>query len=337
LHASIRNGGGIRDLLWKGCKETPIAKIEAVFLRPETPKFPNIRYTLGLTEVAQRFEITDERLETENPKRGQKNPYLYYEFRDGHGVLNNKDGQKRNLKHEDIELNQSIFSQRRDKDQYPELTQLGQSLGKIRIYNEWTFGKKSNMRQPHKTDLPNDFLEPDISNLGLVLNNLDQYPAIKRKLISALQALYDGIDGYYVRVENGTAQVFFYEGSYTIPATRLSDGTLRYLSLLAILFHPNLPPLVCIEEPELGLHPDVLPVLAELLKEASERCQLIVTTHSDVLVDALSDQPESVLVAERTGAGSFVKRLDGKQLSPWLEKYRLGQLWTQGQLGGTRW
>jgi predicted ATPase len=112
---------------------------------------------------------------------------------------------------------------------------------------------------------------------------------------------------------------------------------LRYLCLLAVLCHPNPPPLICIEEPELGLHPDVLPTLATLLKEASTRTQLIVTTHSDVLVDSMSDQPEAVLVAEKSDTGTTLTRLDGKKLKPWLEKYRLGQLWTRGEIGGTRW
>jgi predicted ATPase len=94
---------------------------------------------------------------------------------------------------------------------------------------------------------------------------------------------------------------------------------------------------VCIEEPELGLHPDVLPTLAELLKEASRRMQIIVTTHSDVLVDALTDRPEAVLVADKTDEGTALTRLDGTKLKPWLEKYRLGQLWTRGEIGGTRW
>jgi predicted ATPase len=73
------------------------------------------------------------------------------------------------------------------------------------------------------------------------------------------------------------------------------------------------------------------------MKEASERSQLIVTTHSDALVDAMTDQPESVLVAEKTDLGTTMTRLDNEKLKPWLEKYRLGQLWTRGEIGGTRW
>jgi predicted ATPase len=193
------------------------------------------------------------------------------------------------------------------------------------------------VRIPQKADTPNDHLESDCSNLGLVLNRLRQYPDVKKKILNALQVLYDGIDDFDVHVEGGTVQVFLQEGRYTIPASRLSDGTLHFLSLLAILMDPNPPPLICVEEPELGLHPDILPTLADLLKEASERCQLIVTTHSDVLVDAMTNTPEYVLVCEKDSNGTVLKRLDKDKLKPWLEKYRLGELWSSGELGGTRW
>ena len=122
-----------------------------------------------------------------------------------------------------------------------------------------------------------------------------------------------------------------------IPATRLSDGTLRYLCLLSILLHPEPPPVVVIEEPELGLHPDLLPTVADLLVSASERSQLIVTTHSDVLVDALTDTPESVIVTEKHDGQTVMRRLDKADLAKWLKDYTLGNLWSSGQIGGNRW
>ncbi|MCZ0954719.1 MAG: AAA family ATPase, partial [Rhodospirillaceae bacterium] len=123
----------------------------------------------------------------------------------------------------------------------------------------------------------------------------------------------------------------------TVPATRLSDGTLRYICLLAVLCHPDPPPLVCLEEPELGLHPDLLPGLADLLREASERTQLIVTTHSDVLVDKLTDEPDSVVICEKLDGQTQLRRLDSDDLNHWLDRYSLGELWTKGELGGNRW
>lgn len=77
--------------------------------------------------------------------------------------------------------------------------------------------------------------------------------------------------------------------------------------------------------------------LAKLLIDASQRCQVLVTTHSDILVSALTDYADSVLVCERTKAGTALNRLSSETLKPWLEKYRLGELWTRGEIGGVRW
>lgn len=334
LLTPVRDGGGVRDWLWKGVTKPPIAKIDAVIENPKGPV--PLRYVLSFTEVGQRFEIVDERVENASPDHGHQNPYFYYKLENGHGVLNVK-GNQRRLQHEDIDPVASILSQRKDPDQYPELTHLGNTFAKMRLYREWSFGRYTIPRLPQKADLPNEHLEADASNLGLVLNRLRREPAVKKRLLEALRALYEGIDDFDVQIEGGTVQVFFHEGRYHVPATRLSDGTLRYLCLLAVLCHPTPGPLICIEEPELGLHPDVLPTLAQLLKDASERTQLIVTTHSDVLVDALTDMPEAVLVAERSETGTTLERLDQEKLAPWLKKYRLGQLWTRGEIGGTRW
>ena len=117
----------------------------------------------------------------------------------------------------------------------------------------------------------------------------------------------------------------------------LSDGSLRYLCLLAILLDPDPPPLIGLEEPELGLHPDLLPKIADLLVDASTRTQLVVTTHSDAIVDALTERPESVVVFDKKDGRTTFERLDRAALGDWLQKYRLGQLWTRGQIGGTRW
>ena len=153
-----------------------------------------------------------------------------------------------------------------------------------------------------------------------------------------MEKLYDGVVDYKCSLVGGTVTLFLEEaGSREIPVTRLSDGTLRYLCLLSVLLHPEPPPLVVIEEPELGLHPDLLPTLADLLVSASERSQLIVTTHSDVLVDALTDTPESVVVCEKHDGQTEMRRLDKDDLTKWLKDYTLGNLWSSGQLGGNRW
>ena len=221
--------------------------------------------------------------------------------------------------------------------QYPKQDRLAEELGRIKIYREWSFGRDVPLRQPQQADLRNDLLSADATNLGLVLSRLERAPEAKRKILDTLCRLYEGITDYAVVVEGGTVQIFVVEGEVAIPATRLSDGTLRFLSLLAILCDPSPPSMVCIEEPELGLHPDMMPGLTDLLLEASDRCQLVVTTHSEVIVDALTETAECVVVCEKVEGQTKLLRLDNQELAHWLDKYRLGELWTSGQIGGNRW
>ena len=143
-----------------------------------------------------------------------------------------------------------------------------------------------------------------------------------------------------VFVSGGTVQIFFQEEGLrqNVPATRLSDGSLRYLCLLAVLCHPTPPPIICIEEPELGLHPDIVPHVAKLLIEASSRSQIFVTTHSDILVDALTNTPEAIIVCEKSDGATQLRRLDDIEgIQSWLDEYRLGEVWMSGAMGGTRW
>jgi len=335
LAVPVRKGGGIRDWLWKGAEETPVAEIEVLVSNPPTGS-KNLRYTLSFTEAGQRFELVDERLENESLDPGETEPYFFYRYQRGQPVINVKE-EHRSLQREDVDPQQSILAQRKDPDQYPELTWLGEQFGRIKIYREWTFGRKAELRLPQAVDAPNDFLSEDCLNLGLVLNQLRRKPAVKKEILKYLAEFYEGIEDFDISVEGGTVQLFLQEGNYTIPATRLSDGTIRYICLLAILCHSSPPPLVCIEEPELGIHTDIIPLLGTLLKEASKRTQLIVTTHSDVLVDELTEIPESILVCEKEKGCTSMKRLDATQLKDWLKKYSLGELWRKGEIGGTRW
>lgn len=242
------------------------------------------------------------------------------------------------MRREDSVPDQSILSQRKDPDQYPEITYLGNQFGKAKLYREWNLGRNTEPRKPQKVDLPSDFLSESADNLALVLNDLENRSETRRTINEYLSKFYHSAEAVTSRLQGGTVQIFIHElGLKEIPGTRLSDGTLRYLCLLAVLCHPLPPPLICLEEPEIGLHPDILPTVAELLVEASSRTQLIVTTHSDVLVSALSSQTESVLVCERDEEGTRLSHLESAKLKEWLEKYPLGELWRMGELGGTRW
>lgn len=341
LSDAIRDGGGVGEWLWKGSKGKKTARIEAVTRRPTSnplyskQSIPSLKYQLAFTQSSQQIEVLDERIEEAAPGSGAE-PVLYFGYINGHPSIRLQDSHRK-IRADEFKTTESILSQRKDPEVYPELYFLNALFDYSRLYRDWSFGRYTPPRMPQPADLPNMYLMEDAQNLGLVLNQIRKDPEAKEKLLKYMAMVYEGVRDVDVSVEGGTVQIFLHEHKWVVPATRLSDGTLRWLSLLAILLNPNPLLLVCIEEPEMGLHPDLIPSLANLLRDASANMQLIVTTHSDALVDALSDTPESVLVCEKQEGSTTMRRLDKGALSDWLDKYTLGQLWRRGELGGNRW
>ncbi len=349
LTQPIRDGGGVMEWLFKGGHDSPVAEIEVSVNYPA--EAASLRHAISFSMTGQRFELQDESVVADSGAgKNTSKGISYYNYNHGESALSvytppnggtpdSPDKPPRilrldkNLKHD-----QSVLSQRQGPE-YPEISYLGDQYSTIKLYREWDLGRYAPPRIPQKTDLPDDYLEENAGNLALVLNTLAQIPGFRGLLIDKLQQFHDAFCDFSTRVHGGTIQLFLQEKNlkHAIPATRVSDGTLRFLCLLSVLCHPNPPPLICIEEPEIGLHPDSLPMIAELLVEASRHTQIIASTHSDILVDALSSTPESILICEKTNGASVMNRLSARELKPWLEKYRLGELWTRGNLGGTRW
>jgi len=318
LLVPIRKGGGVNEFLWKGGEnENSIAQI-GVILENAKPK-QSLNYQLSFTSVNQRLEIVNEMI---------------------HGVEIDKDAHQA--------TDQSVIAQGFQSNSkglnlesgklYEALFYLKQKFSDIGLYRHWHIGQGAALRKPQQTDLPEHPLEEDGSNLGLVLNDL-QYQLRSQQILEQFQKFYEDAEELSIKIYGGTVQIFIREKGLNqpIPAPRLSDGTLHYLFLTALLLDPNPPPLLCIEEPEIGLHPDILPLIADMLIDASQRTQLIVTTHSDGLVSALSEYADSVLVCEHDDEGSHLRRLDSQQLKTWLEKYSLGELWLMGEIGGNKW
>ncbi len=335
LYSVISRGGGFSEWTWKGDKGLPNIFIEATL--GDTPGLIH-GFQLNMLIYLELEYINSEKFLSESGNVTRERHITFYrkDLSKNISVWNAKTRKSEKIKPANFSL--SILSQRINNSQINHIVhELEYAYERIRIYREWSFGRNTIFRLPQRADLRNDRLESDFSNLGIFLSRLRKDPATKRVLITALQDLYEGLTDFEIVTEGGTVQIFFTEGDFSIPATRLSDGTLRYLCLLALLLDPTPPPLICIEEPELGLHPDVLPKIADLLIEASKRTQLIVTTHSDVLIDALSQQPESVLVFEKEDGQTKVKRLNNEDLKHWLSDYSLGQLWLRGEIGGKRW
>ena len=345
------NAGGIQEWLWQGSSQPASFMVETETSVSFLPGGA-LRHLLTLTPLSGRPRVVEERVEQTATPPGYKEPVYCQPPQDplvaSKLVLQRAsapaDFEGGLMVHESegfIEFlsaglaNESLLHHAKSLAYMP-LWLLSRQYKSIRLYRNWLFGSNEKLREPCSAHARSDFLDEGGENLPLVLSNL--HGERRKKLLDALRKLFDGIVDFRCPVTGGMVSLFLEEsGGRSIPATRLSDGTLRYLCLLAVLLHPEPPSLIGIEEPELGLHPDLLPGLADLLVEASERSQLIVTTHSDVLVDALTDRPESVVICEKHDGQTEMRRLDKADLAKWLKDYRLGDLWTSGELGGNRW
>jgi predicted ATPase len=337
---AIRAGGGAEDWLWKGDRQdkAPV-KLDVELAHCSKTNRP-LRYKLEFAAASRRVEILDEAIEETEPDVGHNTPLFYYRFQRGRPVINVRGSgtgarrTQRNLERDSLTPDQSVMAQRKDPDLYPEVTWLGEQFGLIQMFREWTFGMNSPLRAAQRADDPTDRLLPDARNLALVLNEIKFLDT--GRFDNAMKRFLPRYVEYLIRPSGTSLQFYLREAGLSGPisAARVSDGTLRFMAILAALLMPTPPPLLCLEEPELGMHPDALALLAELLVDASTRMQIVVTTHSDALLSALNDHVDSVLVCENLGNGTTVKHLNADRLDFWLKDYALGEIWRIGEIGG---
>ena len=353
----INRGGGVREWLWKGAEGDGSAYLEVEIAVSASAA---LRHAITLADHAGQPVLIDERVEPTRAEAGGLGALFYCRPpRNHHASTKLKTvappsalqegsraagaGLPREITVEhaggiqfagDFHPERSLLSFATPL--HPALWFLKEQYERIRLYRDWFFGPKAPLRRPVSAHEPSDFLVEGGANLPLVLSYLNG--TSRRRFVEALGELFEGVVDISCPVTGGTVSLFLEErDGRQIPVSRLSDGTLRYLGLLAVLLHPKPPPLIAIDEPDLGLHPDVVATVAELLLDASERTQIVVTTHSRMLIDALSDRPSSVVVCEEENGESRFERLDAVRLQRWLEDYSLGELWGSGELGGNRW
>ena len=183
-------------------------------------------------------------------------------------------------------------------------------------------------------------LREDGSNLAAFLYLLKQryereYDQI-RKVVNLAAPFFDDFALQPLELNKETIRIEWHHrrSDAYFNASSLSDGTLRFIALATLLLQPESlrPSLILVDEPELGLHPYAITLLASLLKQASVSSQVIVATQSPILLDHF--EPEDVLVADRVDGATELRRLDGDRLKSWLEDYSLGQLWEKNEFGG---
>lgn len=345
----MREGGGVDEYLWKGDGTPSYAKLAEIGVKVSgEPDQVSLFYSLAFLSAGSQFDLAGEKIQFILAKNDLSKPeFIYHPIHTAQAELYSKQvipsesdaanpetQYVRNIVR--INRRQSILSQYKDPNSYPALTQLQKVFSEIHFYTGWNLGRYSPLRFPQRPDLPSTTLLEDGSNLGLILIN--QPGSVRQEITERLKVVLPTIEEIRPRIEGGTVPIFIQEKglSTPTPVTRLSEGTLRYLCLLTLLLDPTPPPVICLEEPEAGLHPHVVSQIAELLIDASQRTQLIVTTHSDALISGLTDCPEAIIICERDDEGTKLRRLEPEQIKPWLDRYAIGDLWRMGEIGGVR-
>jgi predicted ATPase len=214
-----------------------------------------------------------------------------------------------------------------------------QYLDSWRIYHVHDTSSNSPMRTTARLN-DNRFLRSDGSNLAAFLFRLktrtpECYDIILRTIRSVTPFFGDFLLQPDPLNEETIRLAWTHRDSdQYFDASALSDGSLRFIVLATLFLQPEelRPSVILVDEPELGLHPYAVTVLASLIKQASFKTQVIIATQSTLLLDHF--EPEDVLVAERTKGGTEITRLDAERLGAWLEEYSLGQLWEKNEFGG---
>jgi predicted ATPase len=210
-------------------------------------------------------------------------------------------------------------------------------LKRIGVYHFGDTSETARIKQLW-SPVDSDSLKEDGGNLGPVLLRLQRsHPRHYRRLVEVLRQVVPQF-GDFALAPNDSGKVLLRwteEGSDLVfGPEQASDGTLRCMALLTLLLQPRemLPSLMIIDEPELGLHPRALDVLAGVIRDVARDTQVIVATQSETLLDHFS--PDDVIVVDREGRNSRFDRLDAARLESWLAEYSMAELWEKNVLGG---
>jgi len=208
-----------------------------------------------------------------------------------------------------------------------------------RVYHFHDTSDSAMVKQVHGIN-DNEYLRADARNLAAFLFRLkNHHEAHYRRIVKSIQLVAPFFGDFLLRptVDNKEKiQLEWTEAEQDVPfsASALSDGTLRFICLATVLLQPEpfMPASILIDEPELGLHPYAIAVLGALMKSATQKHQIIVSTQSVELVNEF--EADDLIVVDKEGGASTFKRPDASALAEWLNEYSLGDLWKKNLLGG---
>ncbi|MBO1352333.1 MAG: AAA family ATPase [Hormoscilla sp. GUM202] len=317
LQIYIGENGGAETLLYYGAKKTNRAIAEMEFTNPKAKDI----YKFSLSHAAGDTVIfTEETISYQ--QQGRESPYTF--------TLD--PGRKES----------GLPERAKDRNNRTERV-VFELLRRCQVFQFHDTSKAAKIRNKGYID-DNIFLRSDAGNLAAFLyamQNSDATNKYYRRIIRYIQQIMPQFGDFELkpsRLNENYIMLNWQEkgADYLFGPHQISDGSLRFMAIATLLLQPpeTLPAVIVLDEPELGLHPSAIAVLAGMARTASINCQIVMATQSPRLVDEF--EPENILIVERNSDNSCseFKSLDSEKLTEWLERYSLSELWEKNVIGG---
>jgi predicted ATPase len=339
LSEAVTAQGGIAPLLWDGQVSELEWAVKAILPGRDALR-DALTYELALRRLGETSACRVEREMLGNyykVEQGESDsPFKLLERDQRHAVT--FDGEERRLSaHEgSVPEDQPLLSMVSGPFGNPIVVDFGRALASWAIYHDLHVDQSATIRQAAVARVEKR-VAADGQNLIPVLHTLYTGDReFKRAVDDAMRAAFGDAFEELVFPPAADQRVQLRLKWRTLrtgqSAADLSDGTIRFLLLIAIFSSPEPGGLIAVDEPETGLHPSMFPIIAELAAEASERTQVILTTHSPQFLDAFTETVPSVTVSECAEGETRLRVLEGDELERWLKDYTLGSLFRSGEL-----
>lgn len=272
-----------------------------------------------------------------------KKPFVFMDMENAKGVISTRGEGKvmfeRYREEATFKSTELVLRQISDPDRFYPLFTLKRALEGISVYNYFDTSVSSSVRQPDTYGTEEKLLASGQNLTSLLLRMKNHHSLAYEKIEAYIQKINPNFKDISFDFLGSKFFLVLREKylSKSISVEHISDGSLRYLLLLSILLNPDKGGLLCIDEPETGLHPDMIGSIAEVMKAASQdNAQLIIATHSPLLLNAF--ELDKILIFEKGKANQTVVSIKTEDdFDDWNENFLSGQLWMLGLIGAKRW
>lgn len=339
-------GGYNQVVNFNGERTAPYAQITYIFsycelneLNPAAGFKADVHYRITIKRSGTSY-VLNEQVYTQHKTKNDTS-FTYLDFVNGNGKISTRtqDGIiLQDYTNADVSGQELVLRQINDPIHYLPTHTLRKAIESIAVYNSFDVGEGSKLRVP--TEFSTDIrLRKTGANLTQILNELKLNHTFD---FERLENTFRNVNPYFRSIEitnlYGQSYLSLREKnmSKVIGALHISDGTLRFLLSECIFYNPQRGNVVAIDEPEGGLHPDMIRSVADMIKYAARQSQIIIATHSPHLLNQF--ELEDILVFEKNEDNTtIVRRVSENDFPEWEGEFLPGQMWLLGQIGGKRW